>query len=75
MSTLDWTAGAVLFSTVFLVLMRPHRTEETTYLEGVIETQLGTGVELALLAVALAAAGGLKLYERRGDDRPWISEE
>ncbi|MDS0257908.1 hypothetical protein NDI56_00635 [Haloarcula sp. S1CR25-12] len=75
MSTLDWIGGSVLLSTAVLVFSRPRQTEPTSYLEGVLETQLGTGVEAALLVVAFAVAGGLKLYQRRGDNRPWVPDE
>jgi len=75
MAKLDWWVWLIPGAMVAFFFFSPTRRGGYTFVEGVLNTRFGPGVELLFGVLVLAVAAGIKLYEWRQDDRPWIPEE
>ena len=75
MSKFDWWVWLVPGSMAAFFFLSPYRNAGYTYIEGVLDTRLGLGVELVLLALVFVVALGIALLQWRRDDRPWLPAE
>lgn len=75
MAKVPWWVWLVPASMAAFFFASPYRYAGHTFIEGVLNTELGTGADLVMVALVVAVAAGIKIYEWRQDDRPWIPDE